>query len=85
VELPVIVWFHEGGHVQGRAQSGSAPFDGQYFLEQFGPIVVTVDYRLNVLRYLAHPALDSESDQGVSGNDGLLHEVAEEKAALVAF
>jgi para-nitrobenzyl esterase len=77
--LPVMVWFHGGGHTAGTnafANLGLTPFDGQYFLERFGVLVVTVEFRLNVLGFLAHPALDAESPQGVSGNYGFLDEVA---------
>jgi para-nitrobenzyl esterase len=76
--LPVLVWFHGGGHVSGTNAGGSSgvAFDGQYFLEHFGVMVVTVEYRLDVLGYLAHPALDAESPQGVSGNYGFLDEIA---------
>src|SRR5712692_10070681 len=55
---------------------GLTPFDGQYFLERFGVIVVTVEFRLNVLGFLAHPTLDAESTQKISGNYGFLDEIA---------
>ena len=77
--LPVMVWFHGGGHLSGNSMTGSGgliPFDGQYYLQQHGVMVVTVEYRLNGLGYLAHPALDAESDRRVSGNYGFLDQVA---------
>jgi para-nitrobenzyl esterase len=74
---PVMVFFHGGFHVTGNIGSGGIPlYDGQYLMERFGVIVVTLQSRLNVLGYLAHPALDAESPQGVSGNYGFLDEVA---------
>lgn len=77
-KLPVMVWFHGGGPAGTNASGngGLTPFDGQYFLERFGVIVVTVEFRLNVLGFLAHPALDAESPQEISGNYGFLDEIA---------
>ena len=77
--LPVMVWFHGGGHVAGTnafGNGGLTPFDGQYFLDHFGVIVVTVEFRMNVLGFLAHPVLDAESPQNVSGNYGFLDQIA---------
>jgi para-nitrobenzyl esterase len=75
--LPVMFYLHGGGHTAGYGASGSpGPFDGQAFLEQFGAMVVTIDYRLHVFGNLALPALDAESDFGVSGNYGFLDEIA---------
>lgn len=66
---PVMVWFHGGGLVEG---SGSLPsFDGES-LALCGVVVVTVNYRLSVLGFLAHPELTAESEHGSSGNYGLL-------------
>ena len=74
--LPVMVWLHGGYHVVGNSISGAATWDGKYLLERFGVILVTVESRLNVLGYMAHPALDAESPLGVSGNYGFLDQVA---------
>jgi para-nitrobenzyl esterase len=66
--LPVMVWFYGGGFVQG---SGSLPsFDGEALAHR-GVIVVTINYRLGPLGFLALPALDEESPVHVSGNYGL--------------
>ncbi|MDL2717204.1 MAG: carboxylesterase family protein [Acidobacteriota bacterium] len=71
---PVVFWIHGGGNVQG---AGSLPvYDGEAFVEKGGVVVVTINYRLSTLGFLAHPALDSESTQGVSGNGGLLDQIA---------
>ncbi|WP_063688949.1 carboxylesterase/lipase family protein [Bradyrhizobium stylosanthis] len=67
--LPVMVFIHGGGFVRGTANDPL--FDGAR-LAQAGLIVVTVNYRLGVLGWLAHPAL---SDGG-SGNYGLMDQVA---------
>ena len=72
-KLPVMVWFYGGGFVQG---SGSLPsFDGEALAHR-GVIVVTINYRLGPLGFLALPALDQESADHVSGNYGLLDMVA---------
>ena len=63
-----MVWFYGGGFVQG---SGSLPsFDGEALAHR-GVIVVTINYRLGPLGFLALPALDEESPVHVSGNYGL--------------
>jgi para-nitrobenzyl esterase len=68
-KLPVMVWFHGGGFAQG---SGSLPsFEGES-LARHGVVVVTINYRLGALGFLALPALDQESPDHVSGNYGLL-------------
>jgi para-nitrobenzyl esterase len=72
-KLPVMVWFYGGGFVQG---SGSLPsFDGTA-LARHGVVVVTINYRLGPLGFLALPALDAESPNHVSGNYGLLDMIA---------
>jgi len=71
--LPVMVWLHGGGFVVG---SGAWPqYDGG-MLARRGVVLVTLNYRLGALGFLAHPALSRESDRGVSGNYGLLDQIA---------
>lgn len=71
--LPVMVWFHGGGHNSG---TGSARiFDGTTLARQ-GVVLVTINYRLGPFGFLAHPALTAESPHGSSGNYGLLDQVA---------
>ena len=71
--LPVMVWFHGGGHSSGV---GSARiFDGTAAAEK-GVIMVTANYRLGPIGFLAHPALTAESDHGSSGNYGILDHIA---------
>ena len=71
--LPVMVWFHGGGHTGGW---GSAQvFDGTALAEK-GVVLVTINYRLGPFGFLAHPALSAESPHGASGNYGLLDKVA---------
>ena len=67
--LPVLVYIHGGGYTEG---SGSvAVYDGEE-LARKGLVVVTINYRLGVLGFLAHPELTAESEHNASGNYGLL-------------
>ncbi len=71
--LPVLVYFFGGGFVAG---DGSEPrYDGESMAKE-GIVVVTVNYRLNVFGFLAHPDLSEESSYGASGNYGLLDQHA---------
>ena len=71
--LPVLYWIHGGGYTGG---SGSTSiYDGARLASE-GAVVVTVNYRLNVFGFLAHPALSAESPHRASGNYGLLDMVA---------
>lgn len=70
---PVYVYLHGGGFSEG---SGAVPvYDGER-LARKGLVVVTVNYRLGVLGFLAHPDLTAESPHHASGNYGLLDQVA---------
>ncbi len=70
---PVMVWIHGGAFV-----TGSTSFPG-YTGEQLakkGVIFVSVGYRVGILGFLAHPELSAESELRVSGNYGLLDQIA---------
>lgn len=70
---PVMVWFHGGGYNLG---SGSLPiYSGEGFARN-GVVLVTLNYRLGRLGFLAHPELTAESGYGASGNYGLLDQLA---------
>lgn len=71
--LPVMVWIYGGGLVNGTA---STPLYAGDALAQRGVIVVTFNYRLGALGFLAHPELSRESAYGGSGNYGLLDQLA---------
>lgn len=72
-KLPVMVWIHGGGFNFG---STSLPeYNGRNLAEK-GVVVVTVNYRLGPLGFLVHPLLSQESSHGVSGNYGLLDQIA---------
>ncbi len=67
--LPVLVFLHGGGFSEGAG--GIDVYDGTH-LAQRGVVVVTINYRLGVFGFLAHPALTGESPTHSSGNYGLL-------------
>ncbi len=68
-DLPVLVYFYGGGFVAG---DGSEPrYDGRSMAKK-GIVVVTVNYRLNIFGFFAHPELSAEAEYGASGNYGLL-------------
>ncbi len=69
---PVMVWIHGGSLVTGTGSE--AMYDGAR-LAQRGIIVVSINYRLGVLGYMAHPALSAESRRNISGNYGLLDQI----------
>lgn len=72
-KLPVMFWIHGGGFNFGGT---SLPeYDGKNLAAE-GVVVVTANYRLGPLGFLAHPLLDAESASGASGNYGLLDQVA---------
>ncbi len=71
--LPVMVWIHGGDHTDG---SGSDPFYQSDALPERGCVLVTCNYRLGMFGFLAHPELSAESPDGVSGNYGLLDQIA---------
>jgi para-nitrobenzyl esterase len=72
-QLPVLVYFHGGGFGAG---SGDEPrYDGENFARK-GVVVVTVNYRLGVFGFLAHPELTAESPHQASGNYGMLDQAA---------
>ncbi len=71
--LAVMVWIHGGSFKSGSA---SVPiYDGRKLAAR-GIIVVTLNYRLGVLGFLAHPQLTAESEQHVSGDYGLMDIIA---------
>ncbi len=71
--LPVIVWIHGGSHSTG---AGSAPWLSGHYMAGKGVVYVTFNYRLGVLGYLVHRALDAEAESGVSGNYGVMDQIA---------
>jgi para-nitrobenzyl esterase len=64
---PVMVWFHGGALYLGQ----STGYDPTKLVDQ-GTIVVTVNYRLGALGFMAHPELTAQSSDHASGNYGLM-------------
>ena len=71
--LPVMVWIHGGGFNAGTV---TLPHVDGTNLARRGVVVVSFNYRLGALGFLAHPALSRESEHQVSGNYGLLDQIA---------
>lgn len=71
--LPVLVYFYGGGFVAG---DGSEPrYDGESMAKR-GIVALTVNYRLGVFGFMAHPELTAESPNKASGNYGFLDQQA---------
>ena len=71
--LPVLVYFFGGGFVAG---DGSEPrYDGESMARK-GIVALTVNYRLGVFGFMAHPELTKESPHHASGNYALLDQNA---------
>lgn len=71
--FPVMVWIHGGAFQFG---SGSSEYyDGAEFAES-GVVLVTINYRLNLAGFFAHPALSEENEYGISGNQGIHDQLA---------
>ena len=69
---PVMVWIHGGSLTSGAGSE--TIYDGSA-LARRGLVVVSINYRLGALGYLAHPGLSSESPDNISGNYGLLDQI----------
>lgn len=71
-KAPVLVWIHGGALTSGSSRD---PLNDGTQLADRGVVVVSINYRLGVLGYLAHPELSRESPLGISGNYGLLDQI----------
>jgi para-nitrobenzyl esterase len=70
-KLPVMFWIHGGSLV-----TGAGSLYGPAELVARDVVVVTINYRLGALGFLAHPALSAETPAGASGNYGMVDQVA---------
>jgi para-nitrobenzyl esterase len=68
---PVMVWIHGGAYTSGAG----AIYQGEE-LARKGVVVVTINYRLGVFGFMAHPELTKESPNHVSGNYAFLDQLA---------
>ena len=71
-KLPVAFWIHGGGFAGGY--SSEIEFGGEAYAKQ-GVILVTVEYRLGIFGFLAHPWLSEENERHISGNYGILDQI----------
>jgi para-nitrobenzyl esterase len=71
--LPVMVWIYGGGFSAGA--TSNALYSGEKLAER-GVVVVSLAYRVGPFGFLAHPELSAESPAKVSGNYGLLDQIA---------
>lgn len=68
---PVMVWIHGGALTSGAGST----YNGEDLAKK-GVVVVTINYRLGVFGFFAHPELTKESDRNASGDYGLLDQIA---------
>jgi para-nitrobenzyl esterase len=71
--LPVLVWIHGGGFVNGA--SSAALYDGAHFAKD-GIVFVSINYRLGRFGFFAHPALTAEHPDEPKGNYGYMDQIA---------
>ncbi|EGF92983.1 para-nitrobenzyl esterase [Asticcacaulis biprosthecium C19] len=72
-DLPVMVWIHGGAFTGGSGMQTS--YDGAN-LAQHGAVVVSINYRLGIFGFFAHPELAAESPHQASGNQGIEDQIA---------
>jgi len=72
-KAPVLVWIHGGALLTGSSREDL--YDGRRLAER-GIVVVSINYRLGALGWMAHPGLSAEDPKGLSGNYGLLDQIA---------
>lgn len=72
-KLPVLVWIYGGGFSFG---STSTPVHNGEHLAHKGVVLVSINYRVGPLGFLAHPELSAESPHHASGNYGLQDQIA---------
>jgi para-nitrobenzyl esterase len=70
---PVFVWIYGGGLSSGSANC--AIYDGEAMAKK-GVVFVSINYRVGVLGFMAHPELSKESGNNASGNYGFLDQIA---------
>ncbi|MDB5754325.1 MAG: hypothetical protein JWR56_753 [Massilia sp.] len=77
--LPVMVWLHGGGNYSysgaGSPGFGKVVYNGRAMVPE-GVVFVTYNLRLGALGFLAHPSLDAENPDHISGNYGSQDQIA---------
>jgi para-nitrobenzyl esterase len=72
-KLPVMVWIHGGGYLNGSASLFE--YNGAELAKR-GVVVVGIEYRLGPLGFMAHEKSDSEDESDASGNYGMMDQIA---------
>lgn len=72
-KLPVAFWIHGGAFMHGFGSE--LEFDGKEYCDR-GVILVSINYRVGALGFLAHDWLSQENKEGISGNYGILDQIA---------
>ncbi len=72
-KLPVLVYFYGGGFVAG--DGSESRYDGESMARK-GIVTITINYRLGIFGFFAHPELTQESPHHASGNYGLMDQTA---------
>lgn len=72
-DKPVLVWIYGGGFSSGG--SGVPIYDGEAMARK-GIVFVSINYRVGIFGFLAHPELTAASGRNTSGNYGLMDQVA---------
>jgi para-nitrobenzyl esterase len=75
-DLPVMVWIHGGGFTVGEGVQADGGTAGDLIARETGTVVVSMNYRLGQLGFLAHSELTAESSEDASGNYGLMDQTA---------
>jgi para-nitrobenzyl esterase len=70
---PVFVWIYGGGLSSGSANCDI--YDGEELAKK-GVVYVSINYRVGILGFMAHPELSKESGYNASGNYGFLDQIA---------
>jgi para-nitrobenzyl esterase len=74
--LPVMVYLHGGSNVQGSSNQWTSGVEDILVSQRNSVVLVTPQFRLGVIGFLAHPALTAESEHKSSGNYGFLDQIA---------
>jgi para-nitrobenzyl esterase len=78
--LPVMFFLLGGGNVQGSTSeqlaNGTYLYDGAVLAQKGNAVIVTANYRLGALGFLAHPALTADAGQTTHGNYGIMDQIA---------
>lgn len=72
-KLPVAMWIHGGAYTGGWGYE--IEFDGKRWADK-DVVLVTINYRLGIFGFMVHPLLSAENPEGMSGNYGMLDQIA---------